>query len=370
LFKLNIMNKIVLPTNYNLYDFTYSNDLPYEQIYISTYGVIPSKYVDGNKYDENITAYFISKGYNIVSEFVFAPKKYETRNVGRIKLLFNEQKAIFIKISNDFNNDDCFSIQYLYSIRNGHIKEQIKFDEVSKYLKVKKKKASINLVKTTLGNLDCEAFDVVVPDIDIELNYGKSFTRVHDVILKSLKKEKSKGIVLLHGEPGTGKTSYIKYLTSLIIDKEILIIPPSMAESLSDPLIIPFLMEHKNSILIIEDAEKVISDRTNGGIGTSVSNILNLTDGILGDCLSIQIVATFNMSREKIDNALLRKGRLIAEHKFQKLDVDETNKLLKYLNKDYVATESMALSDIYNIDVELIKSENKQNQIGFYANSR
>lgn len=158
------MNKIVLPTNYNLYDFTYSNDLPYEQIYISTYGVIPSKYVDGNKYDENITAYFISKGYNIVSEFVFAPKKYETRNVGRIKLLFNEQKAIFIKISNDFNNDDCFSIQYLYSIRNGHIKEQIKFDEVSKYLKVKKKKASINLVKTTLGNLDCEAFDVVVPD--------------------------------------------------------------------------------------------------------------------------------------------------------------------------------------------------------------
>jgi len=159
-------------------------------------------------------------------------------------------------------------------------------------------------------------------------------------------------------------TSYIKYLTKLITDKEILFVPPSMAEMLSEPSIIPFLMDHKNSILIIEDAERVISDRDTNGSSAGVSNILNLTDGILGDCLNIQIIATFNMKREKIDQALLRKGRLIAEHKFSSLSIDETNTLLKHIGKDIVVSQGMLLSDIYNIDVEVHKTT-ERTKIGF-----
>ena len=123
-------------------------------------------------------------------------------------------------------------------------------------------------------------------------------------------------------------------------------------------------MEHKNSILVIEDAERVISDREGNGSPAGVSNILNLTDGILGDCLGIQIIATFNMKREKIDPALLRKGRLIAEHKFGSLNSEETNKLLKKLGKNVEVNEGMVLADIYNIDVETFKTQ-KENKIGF-----
>jgi hypothetical protein len=159
-------------------------------------------------------------------------------------------------------------------------------------------------------------------------------------------------------------TSYIKYLTTLVNDKDILFIPPSMAEMLSEPSIIPFLMDHKNSILIIEDAERVISDRENNGSSAGVSNILNLTDGILGDCLSIQIIATFNMKREKIDPALLRKGRLIAEHKFENLSIESSNKLFDYLGFEHKTSTPMSLADIYNIDVELFKTTNKT-KIGF-----
>jgi SpoVK/Ycf46/Vps4 family AAA+-type ATPase len=196
------------------------------------------------------------------------------------------------------------------------------------------------------------------------MNYGENFLKIHDTIVKRLNNSNDKGIILFHGDPGTGKTSYIKYLTSLIKDKEILFIPPSMAESLSEPSIIPFLMEHKNSILIVEDAERVIADREGNGSSAGVSNILNLTDGILGDCLGIQIIATFNMKREKIDSALLRKGRLIAEHKFTPLTVEETNILLKHLGKTKTVDIGMTLSDIYNIDEEVFKTENKK-QIGF-----
>jgi ATP-dependent 26S proteasome regulatory subunit len=96
-----------------------------------------------------------------------------------------------------------------------------------------------------------------------------------------------------------------------------------------------------------------------------VSNILNLTDGILGDCLNIQIVATFNMKREKIDPALLRKGRLIAEHKFENLSVDDTNKLLKHLNKDIISDVGLSLADIYNVDIEVHKTKTKS-KIGLF----
>jgi ATP-dependent 26S proteasome regulatory subunit len=71
------------------------------------------------------------------------------------------------------------------------------------------------------------------------------------------------------------------------------------------------------------------------------------------------------MRREKIDSALLRKGRLIAEHKFELLSIDETNKLLKHLNKNFISSEPMSLADIYNIDVEVYKSKTKS-KIGLY----
>ena len=50
---------------------------------------------------------------------------------------------------------------------------------------------------------------------------------------------------------------------------------------------------------------------------------------------------------------------------FEKLSIDETNVLLKHLGKDQSVEESMCLADIYNIDVDLIKSTNKGSKIGF-----
>ena len=40
---------------------------------------------------------------------------------------------------------------------------------------------------------------------DLALHYGKNFVSVHDKIIKNLNKKEGKGIVLLHGVPGSGK---------------------------------------------------------------------------------------------------------------------------------------------------------------------
>lgn len=354
---------IEYPKNYNIYETSYGNEAPVEQLFLIYFNALPSKHAYKQTYSHDVIPYFEKHGFIELTRIELSTREMSSSE----RLYANYERKLFIMFSHGKTVDKTplLTLTFFYDIREGQLGEQMNLEEVKKFAK-NKKKANINLVKSDMGHLDTEEYDLAVPDIDLVLNYGKEFKEVHDTIIKRLNKPNDKGIILLHGEPGTGKTSYIKYLTKLIKEKDILFIPPSMAEMLSEPNIIPFLMDHRNTILIIEDAERVISDRDGNGSAAGVSNLLNLTDGILGDCLNIQVIATFNMKRERIDQALLRKGRLIAEHKFDKLTIEETNKLLKHLKKDYTPTEGMVLADIYNVDVEIHKSSDKKtNKIGF-----
>ena len=360
------MNKN-LPKEYSIYDTVYGNEIPTEQFYIIKFDKIPSKFSDTSvSYEPNVVDEILKNGFVEFVKINIKSKSYESSTQ---TLFINDVAGIFIRTykggrGQRESKENHVHLEIAYDISKGDIKEQLDFNVFKKY-EIAKKKANIQLVKSDMGHLDTEEYDLYVPPTDLELNYGTNFNKVHKVIVDRLNSINDKGIILLHGDPGTGKTSYIKHLTTLVKDKDILFIPPSMAEMLSEPTIIPFLMDHKNSILIIEDAERVISDREGNGSPAGVSNILNLTDGILGDCLNIQVIATFNMKREKIDQALLRKGRLIAEHKFEKLSIDDTNKLLKHLEKNQIVEEGMVLADIYNIDTEVYKTSNKGNKIGF-----
>ena len=346
-----------------LYDRVYGTEHPTPQLFLILYGNIPSKYTNMHKhYDPSIIQFLLSEGFVEESRIFSNNRRYDLSSQS---LFVNDKKQIMIEVQTnvDRSKNNLTQIDFYYNFKNGDLESQIDFEKITSYERVKKK-SNIQLVKSDMGHLDTEEYDLFVGPMDLELNYGKEFVKIHEAVINRLNKNNDKGIILLHGDPGTGKTSYIKYLTALIKEKDILFIPPSMAEMLSEPSIIPFLMEHKNSILIIEDAERVIADREGNGSPAGVSNILNLTDGILGDCLSIQIIATFNMKREKIDQALLRKGRLIAEHKFENLSVEESNKLFNHLGKDYITDKPMSLADIYNIDVEIYKTNNKS-KIGF-----
>lgn len=350
-----------IPHEYPLYDSNYSTEYPHEQYFIILFDQLPSKVSTKELYSNKIIDYFKSIGFTEEGKITLTRRNFEK---SRETLLLNQNKEIIITIrANLIKEPGLVTIDILFNIKKGELSEQLDVSKIKSFQE-KYKKSSIQLVKSEMGHLDTEEYDLIVPEINLELNYGKGFVKIYETIVKRLNTNNDKGIILLHGDPGTGKTTFLKYLTKQIKNKNILFIPPSMAEMLSEPSIIPFLMDNTNSILLIEDAERVISSRESGGSTAGVSNLLNLTDGILGDCLNIQVVATFNMKRERIDSALLRKGRLICEHKFDKLSIEDTNKLLVHLKKNKTSNEPLTLADIYNIDVDDL-SLSQSRKIGF-----
>lgn len=183
--------------------------------------------------------------------------------------------------------------------------------------------------------------------IDVDSLYNDDFKEIDHLIMQSVSEDKS-GLILLHGVPGTGKTSYIKHLISSFKDKPFFFIQNEFVRELLTPQFISFLLKHRNSALIIEDAEKVITSREYSAEGSVVSTILQLTDGLFSDYLNIKIICTFNSGKERIDPALFRKGRMIANYEFKPLSACKTRRLAQSLGFEPPEGE-MTLADIFRM---------------------
>ena len=157
----------------------------------------------------------------------------------------------------------------------------------------------VNLVVQGRQNLELKGMEIKRTRLDIGLFYGEEFKAVDELIRKRLNARKDKGIVLLHGMPGAGKTTYLRYLIGKI-KKRVLFLSPSVAGNLMNPEFIQLLTHNPDSVLIIEDAENVIMDRKLTQ-ASSVSNLLNISDGLLADFLNVQLICTFNSPLTLID---------------------------------------------------------------------
>jgi hypothetical protein len=97
---------------------------------------------------------------------------------------------------------------------------------------------------------------------------------------------------------------------------------------------------------------------------SSVSNLLNISDGLLADFLNVQLICTFNNSLTLVDSALTRKGRLIAKYEFGKLSVRKAQRLSDRLGFTKLVTKPMTIAEITNPDEKEFKTETKE-IIGF-----
>jgi len=209
-----------------------------------------------------------------------------------------------------------------------------------------RRKPEISLIINSSDGIKTKQLEIKKPIINIDENYNDDFIEVHKLIFKRLSKKQDKGIVLLHGKSGTGKTFYIRYLIS-ILRKQVIFLPPDVAEKITSPALISLLISNPNSIFVIEDAENIVFDRECNG-NSPVTALLNISDGLLSDCLNIQVICSFNTDLSKVDSALLRKGRLIANYEFKELNIEKAQYLSDKLGFNKKIESPTTLAGIYN----------------------
>ena len=209
----------------------------------------------------------------------------------------------------------------------------------------KREPQEINLIVRGDCGLELKPLEIKRIRLDVDLYYEDDFKEIDALIRQRLSRKGDKGIVLLHGLPGTGKTTYLRYLAATL-KKPVLFLSTSVAGDLMEPSFIQLLIDHPNSVIIIEDAENIIMDRRAANNSSSVSTLLNISDGLLADFLNVQLICTFNSPLTMVDSALMRKGRLIAKYDFGKLSQQKAQRLSDHMGFDRKIAGPMTLAEV------------------------
>lgn len=217
---------------------------------------------------------------------------------------------------------------------------------------------SFHLLSVGNGGIQSEEVPVEAPFVmapeNLALNYGDDFPAWVNQLATQLH-EKKCGLTILHGEPGTGKTSLLRYLLKrLVTTHSCFVIPATHFGVLSDPCFVGYWADpmrqdkrKKRRIVFIEDADGLLEKR-HADNRDRVSNLLNIADGFLGEFLQAHIIATVNCAFDKLDPAIRRKGRLLAYRHFRRLSRLEAVRLAQSKGITLPDQPDYSLADIYH----------------------
>lgn len=295
-----------------------------------------------------------------MSKHAFTPDPVEENQIGQ-EVIYKVGEGIIIHLL-----DQSYALLYPSLMSEEEVKHLLHIIEGDVAERERKKLHKFSMITNQYG-FDLEYFEIKHYDIDLLKQYNDDFMAVDAKINAFLNEPKSSGIVLLHGVYGSGKTTYIRHLINST-EKNFIYVPLNMVGSLNEPEFLPFISQYRDSILIIEDCENLIQSRKNNGSSSSLVNLLNMGDGLLGDALRLKIICTFNADLKEIDEALLRKGRLVVRYFFDKLNADKSVSLQKEIKREPLLNEALTLADIYNADENDLVGDAHKKSIGFKKN--
>jgi hypothetical protein len=201
-------------------------------------------------------------------------------------------------------------------------------DFVAPLIVPEKKKGHVFAITKQYGNLSLSSLG----NASIRLvrdNYSDEVIKDYDFVIKDLNSNQPSGrIVIMEGEPGTGKTHLVRAMLLEVPDAMFVLVPPEMVSSLGGPELLPLLIDNRHHasgpiILVLEDADKVLVTRGNENIN-SIQSLLNLGDGILGSMLDLRIIATTNAQKLEMEAAIMRPGRLSKDIKVGALSASKS----------------------------------------------
>lgn len=340
------MNKTQLNININRDDPTLNDFL----FCWSKFDSRPNKIVVYNTYSTtefNQTLSEMSSDRNILTEIVPDGEDYLIND----KIFTKVDEGLYVSYVQIDRNSDLSIVNEVCFIYKGE-KEFKKVQDIIEKLNSclidfsEEQSNRINTLSIGPNGLEIDPINLMDTDLDnIELFYNhKTFKGVRKLI-KSIKKSK-KGLSILYGQRGTGKTSMINYL-STSIDKMIIFVPNNMIDvTINNPEFKRFLRRYPSPIIILDDCEMMFNESYNKS-NILVNNLIQLVDGFLSDSIEAHIITLFNVdSDNEIDHSLLDCNNLIDVIEFNKLTSEESTDLSKYLDKSKKYKSHMRLIDI------------------------